>query len=56
MQLEEVGELGGSLVYTVFSRPFLAESKSHCSKVALPIIPDAHYNNNAIFHASESPD
>jgi len=32
----------GSLVYTVFSRPFLAESKSYCSKVALPIMPDSH--------------
>ena len=42
MQLEEVGEPGGSLVYTVFSRPFFAESKSYCSKVALTIIPDSH--------------
>jgi len=42
MQLGEVGEPGGSLVCTVFSRPFLAESKSFCSKVALPIIPDSH--------------
>jgi hypothetical protein len=42
MQLEEVGESQGSLVYTVFRRPFLAESKSYCSKAALPIIPDSH--------------
>jgi hypothetical protein len=41
MQLEEVGEPRESLVYTVFSRPFLAESNSHCCKVALPIIPDS---------------